>query len=86
MSESAHSIDVHFSSDVPSIHTPKTSGRGRERVEGRKGGRRGEEGQYARKHLDGIETMSRFQVARGQFFRGVVLKHLGSVDVQSQHP
>lgn len=54
--------------------------------EGRKGGRRGEEGQYARKHLDGIETMSRFQVARGQFFRGVVLKHLGSVDVQSQHP
>lgn len=62
----------------------KTSGEGGR--EGRGGGREGEEGQCARKHLDGIETMSRFQVARGQFFRGVVLKHLGSVDVQSQLP
>lgn len=83
MSESAHFIDVRFFPPTchPYTHT-ENGGRG---WRGGKG-RRGEEGQYARKHLDGIETMSRFQVARGQFFRGVVLKHLGSVDVQSQHP
>lgn len=81
---------VHTSSMSVFIHPYthcKTSGR-----EGEGGGNEGRErgreykGQYAGKHLHGIETMSRFQVARGQFFRGVVLKHLGSVDVQSQHP
>lgn len=83
MSESAHFIDVRFFLRR-AIHThTENGGRG---WRGEEGKGRGEEGQYARKHLDGIETMSRFQVARGQFFRGVVLKHLGSVDVQSQHP
>lgn len=80
---SSMSVFIH-----PYTHTVKRQ-EGRVRVEGREGGReRGREykGQYAGKHLHGIETMSRFQVARGQFFRGVVLKHLGSVDVQSQHP
>lgn len=51
-----------------------------------KAGREEEEGQYARKHLDGIETMSRFQVARGQFFKGVLLQRIVLVDVKSQHP
>lgn len=51
-----------FSSDMLSVHT--------HRKQTEEGGEKGGEGggQYARKHLDGIETMSRFQVARGQFF------------------
>lgn len=53
-----------FSSDMLSVHTH------RKQTEegGEKGGEGGGGRQYARKHLDGIETMSRFQVARGQFF------------------
>lgn len=83
MSESTHFINVRFSSDVSSTLAHTHTENGGKRVEGRK---EGTKGQYARKHLDGIETMSRFQVARGQFFGGVVLKHIGSVDVKSQHP
>lgn len=74
----------------PYTHTRRKTSGGEGEGGGKEGreGERGREykGQYAGKHLHGIETMSRFQVARGQFFRGVVLKHLGSVDVQSQHP
>lgn len=84
-SESAHVINVRLFH--PHTHRKTSGGEGegggKEGREGRTGERKG---QYAGKHLHGIETMSRFQVARGQFFRGLVLKHLGSVDVQSQHP
>lgn len=54
-----------FSADMLSVHTHRkqTEEGGEKGGEGRGGGR-----QYARKHLDGIETMSNFQVARGQFF------------------
>lgn len=49
MSESTHSSKSVF----PLTCHPYTGGE--------EGGRKeGEEGQYARKHLDGIETMSRF--------------------------
>lgn len=52
-----------FSSDMLSVHTHR-----KQTEEGGEKGGEGGGGQYARKHLDGIETMSRFQVARGQFF------------------
>lgn len=57
----------------PFAHRKNARKRGGGWREGREGGKergRGYKGQYAGKHLHGIETMSRFQVARGQFFRG----------------
>lgn len=55
--------------------------------EGRKEGRgRGYKGQYVGKHLHGIETMSRFHVARGQFFKGALLECLDPVDFSIPAP